>query len=102
MRQVEIHSIKAEVADNFLRRARGLLGRKGLAPGTGMLIPKCNAIHTIGMRFPIDAEFLDGRGNTVRLVRNIPPGRLFIWGGWRARQVLETQAATGDEITDNR
>ena len=92
MKQVVIHSVKAEVADNFFRRARGLLGRDGMAPGTGMLIPRCNAIHTIGMRFTIDAEFLDGDGNTVRIVRDIPPGRLFIWGGWRARQVLETQS----------
>ena len=103
MRHVEIHSVQAEVADNFLQRSRGLLGRDGLEPGTGMLIPKCNAIHTIGMKFPIDAEFLDGKGNTVRVVRDIPPGRLFIWGGWRARQVLETQATGGnEEIIDNR
>ncbi len=87
-----LHGIKIEVADSFPRRARGLLGRDGLPPGEGLLIPRCNAIHTIGMRFPIDAEFLSRDGSTLRVVRDIPPGRLLVWGGWRARQVLETQA----------
>ena len=87
-----LHGIKIEVADSFPKRAKGLLGHTGLPSGEGLLIPKCNAIHTIGMRFPIDAEFLDRTGRTIRVVRDIPPGRPLIWGGWRARQVLETQA----------
>ena len=87
-----LHGIKIEVADSFPKRAKGLLGRDGLPSGEGLLIPRCNAIHTIGMRFPIDAEFLSRDGSTLRVVRDIPPGRPFVWGGWRARQVLETQA----------
>ena len=87
-----IHGISATVADTFPKRAKGLLGRDGLPSGEGLLIPRCNAIHTIGMRFPIDAEFLARDGSTVRVVRDIPPGRPLVWGGWRARQVLETQA----------
>ena len=93
-RTERIHAIRAEVADTFVKRARGLLGRDGVSPREGLLIPKCNAIHTLGMRFPIDAEFLDRRGETVRVVRDIPPGRPLIWGGWRAKRVLETQAAS--------
>ena len=41
------------------------------------------------MRFPIDAVFLDARGEVVRTVRGIRPWRLCVWGGWRARMVLE-------------
>ena len=88
-----VHAIRAEVADTFAKRAKGLLGREGVPSREGLLIPKCNAIHTIGMRFPIDAEFLDRHGETVRVVRDIPPGRPLVWGGWRAKRVLETQAA---------
>jgi uncharacterized protein len=82
----------AEVARTFFARAKGLIGRKGLPPGRGLLIPRCNAIHTCFMRFPIDATFLDRDGRIVKVVRGIRPWRLFVWGGFRARQVLETEA----------
>jgi len=84
--------LKIEVAKTFARRAKGLIGRKGLEPGEGLLIPHCNCIHTCFMRFAIDATFLDGKGDVVKVVRNIRPWRFFVWGGWRARQVIETAA----------
>ena len=93
MERIEILGVRAEVARTFRERTKGLLGRDGLPPGEGLLILKCNAIHTCFMRFPIDATFLDARDNVVRVVRNIRPGRLFVWGGWRARKVLETAAS---------
>ena len=89
METVEICGVKAEVARTFFQRARGLIGRRGLAPGTGMLILKCNCIHTFFMRFPIDAVFLDDADNVVRRVDGIRPWRLMVWGGWRAKKVLE-------------
>ena len=93
MRRETILGVDAEVAETFAQRTRGLIGRKGLAPGTGMLITKCNCIHTFFMRFAIDATFLDKSGKVVKVVRNIRPWRLWIWGGWRAASVLETAAA---------
>jgi len=92
METIEIQGIRAEVARSYFQRARGLIGRQELAPGTGMLILHCNAIHTCFMKFPIDAIFLDRHGNVVKTVRNIRPWRLFIWGGWRANRVLEVQS----------
>ena len=44
------------------------------------------------MSYPIDATFLDKDFKPVKTVRNIRPWRPFIWGGWRARSVLETAA----------
>ena len=90
MRRETVHGVDAEVAESAFERMRGLIGRDGLGPGKGMLITKCNCIHTFFMRFPIDATFLDGRGEIVKTVRNIRPWRLWVWGGWRARSVLET------------
>lgn len=90
MRCVRVLGVDAEVAETFAERARGLIGRDGLAPGAGMLITRCNCIHTLFMRFPIDATFLDRRGEIVKVVRNIRPWRLFVWGGFRAVRVLET------------
>lgn len=90
MRRILIHGIDAEVAESLGARLRGLIGRRALPPGRGLLIPRCNAIHTLFMRFPIRATFLDRQGNVVKVVRNVRPGRLLVWGGWRAVQVLET------------
>ena len=42
------------------------------------------------MKYPIDATFLDRDNRVVKTVRNIPPWRLLVWGGWRAVKVLET------------
>lgn len=92
MRHVSVLGIDAEVAETLSARLRGLIGRRGLPPGRGLLIPRCNAIHTLFMRFAIDATFLDRQGRVVKVVRNIRPGRLWVWGGWRAACVLETAA----------
>ena len=92
MKTLRIGDVEAEVAETMFARMRGLIGRKTLAPGKGMLIPKCNCIHTFFMRFPIDATFLDKNGRTVKVVRNVRPWRPWVWGGWRAASVLETNA----------
>ena len=92
MRRETVQGVDAEVAESVLERMRGLIGRDGLESGRGMLITKCNCIHTFFMRFPIDATFLDSQGNVVKTVRNIRPWRPWVWGGWRARSVLETAA----------
>lgn len=92
MRRETICGIDVEVAETFAERAKGLIGRRGLPAGAGMMIPKCNCIHTCFMRFPIDVLFLDKDGNVVKTVRKIRPWRLFVWGGWRAKSVVETDA----------
>lgn len=92
METIEILGVKAQVARTFVQRAKGLIGRRALAPGEGLLILRCNAIHTWFMRFAIDAVFLDRADRVVRVVRNIRPWRLFVFGGWRAVKVLELAA----------
>lgn len=79
------------MAETFLERAKGLIGRRGVPLGKGLLIPRCNAIHTFFMSFAIDAAFLDRDDNVVKVVRNIRPWRFLVWGGWRATKVLETE-----------
>lgn len=92
MRRENVNGVDAEIAETFVERAKGLMGRGGLESGTGMLITKCNCIHTFFMRFSIDATFLDRQGNVVKVVRGIRPWRPLVWGGWRASSVLETAA----------
>ena len=76
---VEIGGVTAEVARSFRARLKGLIGRQSLPPGRGLLILKCNAIHTFFMRFPIDATFYDREDRVVKTVRDIRPWRLFVW-----------------------
>ena len=88
--EVNVLGVRAKVADTFARRARGLIGRPPPGPEEGLLIPRCNAIHTLFMKYPIDATFLDREDRVVKVVRGIRPWRLLVWGGWRAVKVLET------------
>lgn len=89
---VEILGVVADVCEDFYERARGLIARPKLESGRGLLIPKCNAIHTCFMSYPIDATFIDKKGDVVKTVKNIRPWRLFVWGGFKASAVLETRA----------
>ena len=95
MEMVEINGVKAKVARTLFARMKGLIGTKCLPPGEGMLILHCKAIHTFFMSFPIDAIFLDREGHVVKVVRNIRPGRFFVWGGFRADRVLEVASDSG-------
>ncbi|MGI5860583.1 MAG: DUF192 domain-containing protein [Myxococcales bacterium] len=77
---------KVEVASSSLARAKGLLGRRGLAEGEGLHLVPCNSIHMFFMRFPIDVAFLDSEGRVVRAVHTIKP--------WRAtRMYLDAYSA---------
>ena len=102
-RQVELASCVA-VADHGIARSKGLLGRSSLAPGEGLWILPCEAIHTFGMRFPIDLVYLD-RKLRVRKVRSgVVPWRMS--GCLSAHSVLElaqgtvqkTQTTPGDRL----
>jgi uncharacterized protein len=79
-----------EMAQSASARSRGLLGRKGLAPGEGLWIVPCEAIHTFGMQFSIDLVYLD-RGCRVRKIRrNVPPWRISVC--FAAHSVIELPA----------
>ena len=41
---------RAEVALGAWARLKGLMGRKRLPPSEGMLLPRCNSVHTVFMR----------------------------------------------------
>jgi uncharacterized protein len=88
---------RCEVANTVVTRARGLLGRKNLPSGAGLLISPGFSIHTLFMRFPIDAVFLDRSGSVVDVVRRLKPWRAAT--RLRARAVLELPAGEADRLT---
>ena len=81
-----------EVADSAAKRNKGLLGRESLAPGEGLWIRPCEAVHTFWMRFPIDLVYLDRKRRIRKLVSEVPPWRLS--GCLTAHSVLELPAGT--------
>lgn len=72
---------------NALERMRGLLGRPSPAPGAGLLISPCGAVHTAGMAYPIDVVFLDRELRVCKLVAGLVPWRTAACRG--ARHTLE-------------
>jgi uncharacterized membrane protein (UPF0127 family) len=65
-----------EVAESAWKRFLGLMGRRSLPPGQGLMIRPCNSIHMFFMRFPLDVAFLDGEGRVLRLYHGIRPWRV--------------------------
>jgi uncharacterized membrane protein (UPF0127 family) len=76
-----------EVADRWGLRLRGLLGRRELPSGTGLLLRPSFSIHTAFMRFPIDAVFLDHDLVVLRIEQTMRPFRTASCRG--AREVVE-------------
>ena len=65
-----------EVAESGANRNKGLLGRASLAPGEGLWIIPCEAVHTFWMQFPIDLVYLDRKKRIKKLKCSVPPWRL--------------------------
>lgn len=81
------------MADSSLRRLVGLLGKRSLAPGRGLFIVPSQAIHTVGMVFPIDVIFVDKKYNVVGVREAVRPFRITrIF--WKALGVLELPVGT--------
>ncbi len=83
------------LANSFLTRLKGLMGRKTLSAGEGLLIVPCNSIHCMGMKFSIDALFLSREGEVLRVASDVLPGSFgpMVRG---ARAVLELPAGTAE------
>ena len=81
---------RCEIPGGPLSRMRGLLGRDGLEPGTGMLLEREPSVHTAFMRFPIDVVFLGKANTVVKVVHDLRPWRMA--GARRAHAALELPA----------
>jgi uncharacterized membrane protein (UPF0127 family) len=84
-----------ESALDSASRNRGLLGRDGLAAGHALVIAPTSAIHTFGMRFPIDIVFAARDGRVVKIARAVPRGRIRVALG--AFAVIEMTAGEADK-----
>lgn len=81
----------ATVAGTMSARWQGLLGRDGFEGA--LVLPRTRAVHTLGMRFPIDVAFLD------RQLRVVDTCTMARWRVGRPRwcaSVLEAEAGAFD------
>jgi len=92
-----------ETASNPWQRMKGLLGRRQLAQGHALLIPRCQSIHMFFMRFPIDVIFCDKAHRVVGLTRGIKPFRLspiFFKASYALELPVGSIAASGTQRGD--
>ena len=82
----------AEVADRFIPRLRGLIGKNRFESGEALLFPRCNSIHMWMMKIPIDVVFLKKRTDAwevLSLHPHLKPWKLLPVGNLKADDVLE-------------
>jgi uncharacterized protein len=94
---------QCRLASSFVSRFFGLMGRKGVDEGGGLLLTRSSSIHSFFMRFRFDAVFISREDRVVKVV----PAMRQWWvafGGKGARDVLElpagVAAATGTQVGD--
>jgi uncharacterized membrane protein (UPF0127 family) len=93
------------VAQTHWSRLKGLLGASeaDFLNGGGLWIRPCRGVHTLAMRFPIDAVYLDRTGIVVHVEHDLQPWR-FAPVRMQAASVLElprhTASSTGTALGD--
>lgn len=94
---------RAELATSPWSRFWGLMGRRDLPPGSGLVLQPGGGIHMWFMRFSLDVVHVDRHDRVTHVLHGIKPwrfGPLFV-GGKRAIELpvgaaLDTQP--GDEV----
>lgn len=87
-----------EVADTFLSRFFGLMGRKSLPADRAMLITKCSSIHTFFMRFRMTAVFLSGDMRVTKIVPDMAPWRMAFASFTKPKTACVLEIAAGGGI----
>ena len=93
------------LAESALTRMKGLLGRRNLPSGEGILLKPASSVHMAFMRFAIDAVFLDRDLRVLKIADDLKPWRAA--GARGAKSVVELPAGeaarrgltVGDRLT---
>lgn len=87
-------TIDVELADSFFSRLRGLMFRRRLNEGCGLLLAPCNSVHMLFMRFAIDVIYLDKDFCIKKIVRDLTPwlGMSICLGAWGALELPSGEA----------
>lgn len=93
---VRVSGAIVPVAGSRLGRLLGLALLDRRRAGAGLLIPSCCAVHTFGMRFPLDVVFLDSGMRAISRRTELRPRRFAFERGASAVLELPTAGATAD------
>lgn len=88
--------INVSVTGSSFERLAGLLFRPKLMNGEGLLISKCNSVHSCFMRYAIDLIYLNQKYEVTKLVRNFEPFCFSL--DFKAKHVLELPAGEIDRL----
>lgn len=88
--------VRARRAHRLLERLVGLIAQPIPPTGSGLWIEPCRAVHTFGVRGPLDLVFVAKSGAVLRVCENVEPGRMR--GALRARAVLELRAGEASRL----
>jgi uncharacterized membrane protein (UPF0127 family) len=92
---------QAELANNMWTRFMGLMGRRELNPGSGLVLQPGGGIHMWFMRIPLDVIHVDKRDRVTHVLRGIKPwrfGPLFVGG--KVAIELPAGAASQTQVGD--
>lgn len=91
---MEEERLSLRIARTFFQRLAGLLFRPRLQANEMLLIPGCNSVHMIGMRYAIDLVYLDRHGLIMKCVPRLRPFGLSICAkAWAALEMAEGTVA---------
>lgn len=91
--------------DSFSRKLLGALIQNPALDSTPLWMPRCNAVHMLGMRHSLDLVFLDRNLKVVKKVLSVRPWTLAVFC-LKAHSVIEfftgywdpSQIAVGDRL----
>lgn len=65
-----------QIAATFGKRFLGLMFRRSLPEGSGLLLMPCGSIHMCFMRTPLDIVYMNGRFHVLAIEKGLKPWRL--------------------------
>lgn len=72
----EVFADDLTLNNTFFSRLIGLMFKKNLPAGSGIILKPCTQIHTCFMRFNIDVIFLDEDLKVLHIIENMKPWRI--------------------------
>ncbi len=93
---IDVLGAHARLADSWHARLIGLALLETIDADDLLLIPRCNSVHSFGMRFAIDVIFLDTGGAVLGRVDALPPRRITRCSG--AWAVIEGRAGAAARL----